>query len=37
MEFGNVAEVIEGGIAEVVDMGFKSELGVHFYTKICDC
>ena len=36
-EFGNVAEVIEVGLAEVVDMGFKREMGGQFFTKICDC
>ena len=36
MEFGDVLEVIKEGFAEMVDMGFKGELGVHFYARICD-
>ena len=31
-EFGNVPEVIESCLAEVFDVGVKSELGVHFNT-----
>ena len=35
-EFGNVFEVVECGLAEVIDVGVLVQLLVHFYTQVGD-
>lgn len=36
-EFGDVPKVVEGGLADMVNVRFEGELGVHFDAEICNC
>ena len=36
-EFGNVTDVVEGGLAKMINVGVKGEMNVKFYTQVGDC